>query len=294
VSILIQDPLELRQATRDLDAPVLTFWGVRGSIPVPGPETTEFGGNTTCIEVGRSKTATSSIIVDAGTGLRSLGHSRNWSGTKRIDLLLTHLHHDHVIGLPFFKPIFTSSLEIHLWCGNLGGETAEKALGALFAPPLFPFTLGCIPAKIVFHGFHAGQTINVAGTSVRTVRLNHPSGATGYRFDCADGSAAIITDIEHAGAEPDPAVIALCAGVDTLVYDSMLDEEAYGQCRGWGHSTVNAAVALAAAAGARRLVGCHHAPEQTDAIMRDREARMQAEWPNSVMARERMRLVCAV
>jgi ribonuclease BN (tRNA processing enzyme) len=129
--------------------------------------------------------------------------------------------------------------------------------------------------------------------TVRTVLLNHPSGATGYRFDGRDGSLAIVTDIEHGDTAPCPHVTALCRNVDTLIYDSMLDEADYMRCRGWGHSTATAAVELGRAANARRLVGCHHAPEHTDSIMAGREARLAASWPGALMAREGMRLTCA-
>jgi phosphoribosyl 1,2-cyclic phosphodiesterase len=135
--------------------------------------------------------------------------------------------------------------------------------------------------------------LDIGGVKIRTVPLNHPSGATGYRFDGAAGSLAVITDIEHCDGRPDAAVLALCRKVDTLVYDSMLEESDFGRCRGWGHSTVSAGVALARAAGARRLVGCHHAPEHDDAHMAERERRLQEAWPEALMAREGARLVCA-
>jgi phosphoribosyl 1,2-cyclic phosphodiesterase len=284
----------VRSSDATARAPSVTFWGVRGSLPVSGPGTVIYGGDTTCLEVETpTDHGPATFIVDAGSGLAALGRARDWSGTRRIDLLLTHLHHDHVIGLPFFKPMFLAGLEIHIWCGNLGGETAEAALARMFSPPLFPLTLAQFPASLHFHGFRAGDTLSIEGATVRTVPLNHPSGATGYRFDGPDGSLAVITDIEHGEGAPCPRVAALCAGVDTLVYDSMLEEPDYGRCRGWGHSTMAAGVTLARAAKARRLVGCHHAPEHDDAIMAGREARLARELPGSVMARQGMRITCA-
>jgi phosphoribosyl 1,2-cyclic phosphodiesterase len=277
-----------------LAAPTVTFWGVRGSIPVAGPGTAVYGGNTTCLEIEAPSAAGSRrIVIDAGSGVRALGRSRGWKDAGRVDLLLSHLHHDHVIGLPFFDPLFVPGLELHIWCGNLGGEDASAALGRMFAPPLFPLRLADSPATLVFHGFHAGEALDINGVAVRTALLNHPSGSTGYRFDGADGSLAVVTDIEHGEAAPCPVVTEFCRGVDTLVYDSMLEEADYGRCRGWGHSTLGAALALGEAAGVRRLVGFHHAPDHDDAVMAAREARLAAAWPGGLMAREGLRLVCA-
>jgi phosphoribosyl 1,2-cyclic phosphodiesterase len=275
-------------------APVVTFWGVRGSLPVPGPATVIYGGNTTCLEVETpSHNGTRRFIIDAGSGIQPFGRGRDWSDVNRLDLLLTHLHHDHVIGLPFFNAMTAKDIVVHIWCGNLGGETAEAALRSMFSPPLFPVLLEEFPAKFRFHGFKAGATLDIDGVTIRTTPLEHPSGATGYRFDGAGGSLAVITDIEHRAAAPDPAVVALCKGVDTLVYDSMFEEKDYNRCRGWGHSTAKAGIALAKAADVRQLVGFHHAPEHDDTIMADRERRLRAEWPQSLMAREGMRLICA-
>jgi phosphoribosyl 1,2-cyclic phosphodiesterase len=163
----------------------------------------------------------------------------------------------------------------------------------MFAPPLFPLTLAQFSARTVCHGFKAGETLDVAGVPVRTALLKHPSGATAYRFDGAQGSLAVITDIEHDETTPCPRVTALCRDVDTLVYDMMVDEADYGRCRGWGHSTLTAGALLAQTAGARRLVGCHHAPEHDDKAMAARERRLKGVWPNGLMAREGLRLVCA-
>lgn len=221
----------------DPRCPRLRFWGVRGSYPVSGPDVTTYGGATACIEV-RNKDAR--FIVDAGTGIVALGREQDWVGVTRIDLLLTHLHHDHILGLPFFGPLHRVEVTLHIWCGNLDGECAGAALDRMFGPPLFPFMLGSAPAMVVTHGFKAGETLNIAGQRIGTAPLNHPSGATGYRFDDVGGSAAIITDIEHGDAGLDPAVVALCRRADTIVYDTMLQAHEYAPCRGWGHSTAEA------------------------------------------------------
>ncbi|MGL5115651.1 MAG: MBL fold metallo-hydrolase, partial [Beijerinckiaceae bacterium] len=285
---------ELPGADSRTVAPAVTFWGVRGSMPTPGPGTVVFGGNTCCLEIALpDRDATSALILDAGSGMAALARSRDWSAVTRIDLLLSHLHHDHVLGLPFCKMLYRQDVDLHIWCGNLGGETAERALDRMFSPPLFPLTMADLPARQIHHGFKAGETIDIGGNKVRTALLRHPSGSTGYRFDAVGGSLAIITDIEHCDGPPDANVVTLCKGVDTLVYDSMLAAPDYTRCKGWGHSTLEAGVALAETAGARRLVGFHHSPEHDDMIMAAREARLQAVWPSALMAREGMTLVCA-
>jgi phosphoribosyl 1,2-cyclic phosphodiesterase len=267
----------------------VTFWGTRGSIPVPGQDTVRFGGNTTCMEVRIGETA---IIVDAGSGLLALGNSRIWQPGQHVHLLLTHLHHDHIIGLPFFKAAYVKDLELHIWCGNLDGSSAQAALDRMFSPPLFPLRLSEMPARPVFHGFRAGDTLNVAGETIRTVLLNHPSGATGYRFETPDASLAVITDVEHGAPDMDSDLVAFCRRVDTLVYDTMLDEGEYGRCKGWGHSTSSEAARLIGQAGGRRLVGFHHGPAHTDAVMLRREAALQSVWPEALMAREGQTLTC--
>jgi phosphoribosyl 1,2-cyclic phosphodiesterase len=276
------------QSQHDPGPPRLTFWGVRGSHPVPGERSVRYGGNTACIEVrsgGR-------FIIDAGTGIIDLGRVYGGPADEPIHILLTHLHHDHVQGLPFFKPIYERGREVHLWCGNLGGESAEAALTRMFSAPLFPMQLQSLPARVVFHGFHAGETIVAGGEAVRTAPLKHPSGATGYRFDHAGGSAAVITDIEHEADQPDPAVVALCEGVETLVYDTMIEECDFGSCKGWGHSTITAGLRLADAVGARRFVGFHHSPLHDDAMLDARAGRLERLRPGSLLAREGQSLVC--
>ncbi len=248
-----------------------------------------YGGNPACIEV---RLPQGRYVVDAGTGIVNLGRRTNWPDDEPIHLLLTHLHDDHVTGLLFFGPVQHKGREIHVWCGNLGGASAGAVLLALLAPPLFPLRLEQMPACFIFHGFHAGETLSIGRGRIRTVALDHPSGATGYRFDRSAGSAAIITDIEHRSGVHDPAVVALCEGVSTLVYDMMFDVAGYGTRRGWGafhgrgRCQARRCSRSAAAGRVSSLSQPHHA------IMRGREARLVACRPGSCMAREGMSPLC--
>lgn len=259
------------------------FWGVRGSHPVPGPRTVEFGGNTSCVEVrlgGRL------FVLDAGTGIAALGHELSREDSRDITLLLTHLHPDHVGGLPFFKPLLTGDCHARIFCGNLGGETAESALDRCFGPPLFPIRLGDLKSHIEHVGFKAGQTLTFGNISVGTFLLVHPSGATAYRFDLGSARFAYVTDIEHVADEPDPALVEFVRGADLVVYDAMYTEEEFSFCRGWGHSTWPAGVALCRAGGVKRLAAFHHHPKHDDAKLLDFERQLQAEMPGSFFARE--------
>lgn len=274
-------------------SPTIRFWGVRGSFACATSEALEYGGNTSCMEVTPAgDQPETTVIVDAGSGIMPLGYSRPWLADQRVDLLLTHLHHDHIAGLPFFKAMFTQGLELHIWCGNLDGQSAEEALERMFSPPLFPLRLRDLPARIIHHGFRAGETIDIAGQKVRTHLLRHPSGCTGYRFNGSSGSLAIITDVEHEPGAPCPELAGFCRGASAMVYDMMFDEATYTRCRGWGHSTSEAAVALGAAAEVHRIVGFHHSPWDNDAVMAARERQLAELWPESVMAREGMILNC--
>jgi phosphoribosyl 1,2-cyclic phosphodiesterase len=272
-----------------LTAPTIRFWGVRGSFACAHAQALTYGGNTACMEITPAGEALeTTIIVDAGSGIVPLGNSRPWLAGQRVDLLLTHLHHDHIAGLPFFKAMFTKGVDLHVWCGNLDGQSAEMALERMFSPPLFPLHLRELPARITHHGFRAGETIEIAGHKIRTHLLRHPSGCTGYRFDGSSGSLAIITDVEHESGEPCPDLVAFNRGVGVMIYDMMFDEATYTRCRGWGHSTSEAAVALGSAAGVRTIIGFHHSPWDDDIVMAERERKLAELWPDSAMAREGM------
>ncbi|MFO7309931.1 MAG: MBL fold metallo-hydrolase [Pseudomonadota bacterium] len=262
------------------------FWGVRGSHPVSGLDVCAFGGHTACVEVRCGERL---FVIDAGTGITRLGQALGADAPAQIDLLLSHLHLDHVIGLPFFRPALMKGTTLRLYCGNLGGETAEVALDRLFAPPLFPVKLAQLPATIEHVGFHAGETLTFDdGVEVRTCPLQHPSGATAYRFDHRGRSVCYVSDIEHdeLGPWPHEELLAFVRDADLVIYDAMYTEAEYCRCRGWGHSTCDAGVALCRAAGVGRLAAFHLHPWHTDADLADMERRLDMMMPGSFVARE--------
>ncbi len=260
------------------------FWGTRGSIPVPGAGTVVYGGNTCCVEVRVGKRL---FIVDAGSGFEPCGKALVGRVPERVDLLLSHLHHDHILGLPFFGPGLLGQCALRIHCGNLGGDSAEKAFDACFAPPLFPIRLGDLPPPIDHVGFRAGETLVFDdGVSVATCPLRHPGGATGFRFDNGGRSVCYVSDIEHGEMGPDPDVVRFCTGADLVIYDAMFTEEQFSRCVGWGHSTWQAGVALCRAAGARALAAYHHHKHHSDADLDRIHADLGAAFPGSFVARE--------
>lgn len=270
------------------DALNVTFWGVRGSYPATGADFVRYGGHTACIEL---RIGDKLIIIDAGSGLGALGAALGQSAPRDIDILLSHLHLDHVIGLPFFKPALLKDRTIRLYCGNLDGETSQAALDRLFSPPIFPITLADLPARIEHVGFHAGDMLNLPSSlSVATIPLNHPSGATGYRIDHGGRSVCYLSDLEHTTPWPDPALVAFAQGADLVIYDAMFSEAEYCGCHGWGHSTWNAGLELAKAANVKAFGIFHLHPRHDDAHMDEIERQAKAVFPGAFVTREGMTL----
>lgn len=271
------------------------FWGVRGSIPTPGPETVEVGGNTSCVEV---RAGDRLIILDGGTGLRLLGQELLSFGPKTAALFFSHVHWDHIQGFPFFGPAFAPGFRFDIYGGKNLSSTLSETLAGQMNFPNFPVTLDQMGATIVFHQFEDGQHLDLGdGLTVRGLMLNHPDGVYGYRIEKDGRAIAYCTDTEHYD-EPDTHVLELAAGADLLIYDAQYTPaeytgEAGGPPRvGWGHSTYVEGARLARLAGAKRLVLFHHDPTQSDAAVRDKEARCAKLFPDCQAAREGLVLEC--
>ncbi len=266
------------------DALQVRFWGVRGSVCASGQRFSEFGGHTPCVEV---RCGTRLFIVDAGTGLTALGAHLGAEAPREIDILFSHLHLDHIGGLPFFKPALLGGRIIRTHCGNLDGACAKGPLDRVFAPPVFPVRLDQLPSRFEHHGFRAGETLRFAdGTCVETQPLPHPDGATGYRFTHGGRAVCYISDIEHGEPWPPDDLVHFVRGADLVIYDGMFSEEEYCGCRGWGHSTWQKGVALCRAAEARALAIFHLHPAHDDACLRAQEAELKRLMPSAFVARE--------
>lgn len=266
------------------------FWGVRGSIPCPGPDTVRYGGNTACVEI---RCGDNVLIFDAGTGLRPLGQALLREGKiGDVDLFLSHGHIDHVVGLPFFAPLLKESDRLRLWAGNfrpIGGVAA--AVGRLMSYPLFPIELGMLAGAIEFKDFHAGDALEPrADLRLRTAPLNHPGGATGYRVEYAGRSVAYLTDTDCENRSLDDGMEELARGADLLILDATYTDHELPAHRGWGHASWQEGVRLADAAGAKRLCLFHHAPDHDDSIMDGIAIAAEAARPGTIVAREGLQI----
>lgn len=260
------------------------FWGTRGSYPVSDRRMARYGGNTACVEI---RLGDRLFIIDAGSGIVDLGTKVAREGITSVDILLSHLHHDHILGLGFFEPLFRAGTTVTLHCGHLGGQSAEEALGLFFQPPLFPIQIQDIAADLRHVGFKAGETLRFEdGISVHTTPLNHPGGACGYRFDYEDRSLCYLSDMEHDGDTPSAGLVSFIRDADLVIYDGMFTEAEYESHRGWGHSTWNAGLRLCQEGDAQALALFHHHPRRTDAEIDQIEREMKAILPGSFCARE--------
>jgi phosphoribosyl 1,2-cyclic phosphodiesterase len=235
--------------------------GVRGSVPVDGPEFARHGGATTCysLDLGDSTL----LVVDAGTGIRSLTPSC-LGRPVTVHLLMTHYHHDHLNGLPFFAPMLARGSRLVVYgrpCED--GMPVEQAVRKFMRPPWFPVSFSDITADVEFVDLD-DQPITVAGVAVSSARLNHPQGVTGFRFDLNGRSLAIATDHERGDDTGDTALRRLAAGADVLLHDAQYLPDEYPDHLGWGHSTWQHAVAAALEVGADRLILVSHDPHRTD------------------------------
>jgi phosphoribosyl 1,2-cyclic phosphodiesterase len=265
----------------------IRFWGVRGSIASPGPETAGVGGNTSCVEV---RCGNERIVLDAGTGLRNLGNALVAEGAPvSLTLLLSHFHWDHIQGLPFFVPAYLPQTKLTIVGSGGDRATLRDKLSRQMTEPHFPVQLDDLAAQMTYREARAGRRFDVGEVAVRVARVNHPGGAFAYRIEHGGHSLVYATDTEHYACV-DPALRALALGADVLVYDAQYTPEEYQAKVGWGHSTYAAGAEVARSAGVGRLVLFHHDPQRSDEGVASVEKAAQALFPSTVAAREGMTL----
>jgi len=260
------------------------FWGVRGSIPAPGPATSGFGGNTSCVEIV-APGAREALVFDAGSGIRALGYDllRRPAPPGGVHLVFTHFHWDHVQGLPFFPPLFREDGAVHFHATCEPGEL-QHILEAQMRPPYFPFALDATPGRKTFSRLESGCSLD--GVGVEPFPLRHPQPCSGYRIAAGGAVAVYATDTELGDPQYDGTLIDHCRGADVLICDAQNTVDEEDRRRGWGHSSWRQAAAIAAEAGVGELVLFHHDPGRTDAEVDDIVLAARAHFPRTRGARE--------
>jgi phosphoribosyl 1,2-cyclic phosphodiesterase len=261
-------------------------WGCRGSLASPGPDTVRYGGNTSCVEVRLEDDTV--LVLDAGTGVRELGRTLVGHDGP-IHVLLTHLHLDHVEGLGFFAPFWEPGAELHFWGPSSPLHTLEERISRYLSPPLFPLQVADSPAELHFHDV-SPEPWRIGSATIRAGEVLHPGPTVGYRIQEGAASLAYIPDHEPAlGLDVGFEAVApewlpgfdVASGATVLLHDAQLTEEEYAARVGWGHSSVDAAVAFATSAGAQRLVLFHHDPRRGDDDVERLAAYARSLWPSA-------------
>lgn len=265
----------------------VTIWGARGSIPVSGPEYVRFGGDTTCLEVRDASGEV--LLVDAGTGIRRAGDRLDREGIRNIRLLFTHAHWDHILGFPFFRPLYTPGVRIEIHGCADAVISIREILERTMRPPTFPVDLGEVAAELVFPAV-CPDRFSVGGVGVGFIPLSHPNGGVGYSFEEAGRRLVFLTDNElgyvHPGGRPAAEYARFAAGADVLLHDAEFTAAEYGERQGWGHSVWEEALALALDAGVGRLGLWHHNMERTDGDLDEIVAACRARVPGTGAALE--------
>jgi phosphoribosyl 1,2-cyclic phosphodiesterase len=245
----------------------VTLWGTRGSLASPGPETARYGGNTSCVEVtGREGTV---LVLDAGTGIRRLGLSLPQS-LRRVDILLTHLHMDHIQGLGFFRPLRSPEAAVHIWGPASTTLDLRSRLARYLSPPLFPVHLRDLSCSLFFHEVPC-EDFEIGEFRISTALVCHPDPTVGYRIASLEAAATYLPDHEPAlGAQNFPLTRdwtsgwALAEGVDLLIHDAQYNTGEYEDRIGWGHSSMQQAFQFASLAEVKSFVPFHHDPGHND------------------------------
>jgi len=243
----------------------ITCWGSRGSIPVSGKEYLKYGGDTACLEIRPE--SDDIVIVDAGTGIRRLGNRLIEEGRYNYHLIFTHAHWDHVMGFPFFKPVFfeRSTLTIHKCPFHT--DFVDKVLHKLMSPPTFPVKYSEVKADIRYPDA-CPETFAIGSLTIDPIPISHPNGGAGYKFTENGKSFVFLTDNElgyqHGGGLPPDDYLEFSRGADLLIHDAEYTDEEYKSTIEWGHSTYTQALDLAIQAGVKRFGLFHLNQERSD------------------------------
>ncbi len=261
------------------------FWGVRGSVPVSGRSTCEYGGNTPCLEIRCGERL---LMLDAGSGAFLFGESLNDQPDGEVDVLFTHCHYDHIEGAPFFAPVHRRNWKIRYWSGHMFGTmTTAEMLKTYMRRPYFPVGPEIFCADASYHDFKSGEELDLGdGIVIKTTSLNHPDGAVGYRVEFDGRSICYVTDMEHTDSEPPQGLCDLVRDAGIMIYDAMYDDDEFHKYKGFGHSTWQEGARLSDKCGVDQYVAFHHQPCHDDLMLDAVGDKLEKFRPGSLLARE--------
>ena len=256
------------------------IWGARGSVPAPGPEMNRYGGNTSCAQVTFNDG--SQLILDAGTGIRTLG--LELTDAPNVGILLTHLHLDHIQGLMFFPPCFRSDAEITIWGPSSPEASLEDRIARYISAPLSPVEVRELPCSVAFRDAPATEW-QIGDIAIRAEAVTHRGPTLGYRLTDGETTLCYIPDHEPALGAPLAGLenewisgYDLASGADLLIHDCQYTDEEYPAHVGWGHSAMNDTLTFADRVGAKRALLFHHDPLHTDEMLDGIESAARTRW----------------
>jgi len=267
----------------------ITCWGTRGSLPTPGRGTLKYGGNTTSFEI---RCGDRIYLVDAGSGLNNLNRKIMAERPERLNFVFTHFHWDHIMGFPFFAPLYTPGFKIKLHGEAKLHQSFRTLLAGQLMDPYFPVTLDEMEGDIEFVQIRAGMKFGDGDLVIKAFRQNHPDGCIGYRFEYRGKALVFSTDTEHFSC-PDPVVVEHARDADAFFYDCMYTDDEYAgktgmSHTGWGHSTWSEGLNVAEAAGVKRFYMIHHDPGHDDGFLDAEEKKAQDRFKQSFLVAEGM------
>ncbi|MEN0064415.1 MAG: MBL fold metallo-hydrolase [Myxococcota bacterium] len=257
------------------------FWGVRGSIAVSGGAFSRTGGNTSCVELFHEGHR---MVLDGGTGLQELGRTLA-APVRSTTLLFSHVHWDHIQGVPYFAPAFRPGNQLRL----VGAPGLKEALMRQMCAPMFPVGLDAFRAELAWQDLAPDTAVQFGPFTVRSTDGTHPNGVRAYRIEAGGRAVVYATDVEH-GSTLDPMLVRLSGDADLLIHDAQYTPQEYPSHRGWGHSTWNQAVDVAERAHVGQLALFHHDPARTDAALAEIEVQAAQRRRGTFAAREGRRV----